>query len=265
MGRVRAVLVTVPRAYPRNVTGGVVQQVDAVVARARVARDVGRPEQARELLGAALVRAPQDPTLLAEIADVSYSPRRFDDALRYAGQAIAVAPHLAGPHVTAALTYDVFYRHDDALRHARLAVRLEPHDLDALLALAFVIVTVGAALGLGVIVVLWHWSRQPAAFWVLVTVLCVIALTLLLETLIALCADLPRRVRWIPVLVAAVPIAVVCGGLWWGAHEVMSEPFRSAERLPRPSVPRFTPKPLPTMPSFRVTVPTTPPPPPGDR
>ncbi|WP_405177355.1 hypothetical protein OG225_23720 [Nocardia sp. NBC_01377] len=490
-----------------------IRQTETVVARARAARELGRPEHARELLGAALVESPDDPILLEEIADISFSLDRFEDALRYAGRAITMAPQRSGPHVTAALAYEIFDRHDDALRHARLAARLELEDPSALLALAFVIVTgpwrrrtrgksevtavlervsalapddadthaavaeiyqrmahvtatrehidaglradpthadlltmraefepgrreavatlrgllatrpghttarlrlaaitwkammrlaswlwfftaavtvaslwigpgglryvsapafavipiawfgvfrtlrkqlppgyltrrlrrpasvaallvlvfsgslaevgvallrldrtaaavrggyvllLAAACGagfahllffltwlgrrggdrdaaeasghavvslvfvtggaivlLGVIAALRHWSRQPTAFWVLVVLACGIALTLLLESAFALYPDLRPGARWIPVLVAAVAVA----GMWWGAHELGSEPFRSTERLPRPTVPRFTPKPLPTMPSFRVTVPPAPRPT-GDR
>ncbi|WP_216916256.1 tetratricopeptide repeat protein [Nocardia noduli] len=249
------------------------------------------------------MESPDDPILLEEIADISFSLDRFDDALRYAGRAITMAPQRAGPHVTAALAYEIFDRRPASvaallvlvfsgslaevgvvlLRLDRTAAAVRggyvlllaaacgagfAHllffltwlgrrggDRDAAEAsghavVSLVFVTGGAIVLLGVIAALRHWSRQPTAFWVLVVLACGIALTLLLESVFALYPDLRPGARWIPVLVAAVAVT----GMWWGAHEPGSEPFRSTERLSRPTVPRFTPKPLPTMPSFRVTV-----------
>ncbi|MGN2636979.1 tetratricopeptide repeat protein [Nocardia takedensis] len=117
--------------------------VEAVIARARVAKEVGRAEEAHRMLGAALLTAPDDPVLLEELADVCMALSRPDDALRHAGRSIALEPERAGPHMTVALVYDMLGMGAHAERHARTALRLAPDDAGASLILASTLVAQG--------------------------------------------------------------------------------------------------------------------------
>ncbi|MET8775015.1 hypothetical protein ABZV58_08295 [Nocardia sp. NPDC004654] len=110
------------------------------VTRARAARELDRLPEARRILGEALAAAPEDPVVLAELADVEY---RLDDhaaALRHARAAIAANPDRVDPYLTAALVHHYEDERDEALRYARAGVGRAPHDVGALLVLARVIV-----------------------------------------------------------------------------------------------------------------------------
>ncbi|MEV0292817.1 tetratricopeptide repeat protein [Nocardia sp. NPDC050710] len=112
------------------------RQVGSVVARARAATNLGRVEEARQIVGAALLGAPDDPVLLELMADLAYRLDRNEEALRYALAAIAADPNRFDAYLTAALAFDVDRRHDEAIRYARMGVRLAPDSDSALLTLA---------------------------------------------------------------------------------------------------------------------------------
>ncbi|WP_225726423.1 lipopolysaccharide assembly protein LapB [Nocardia sp. JCM 34519.1] len=99
--------------------------IEPVIGRARIAEELGRLEEARRILGEALVAAPNEPRLLQRLADIVYQLERFDDALRYAGMAITANPRSVDAHLTAALAYDARRDHRNAVRHARIAVALD--------------------------------------------------------------------------------------------------------------------------------------------
>ena len=125
--------------------GNAMRTIEAVVARARAAKDVGRTEEAYRLLGAALLDAPDDPLLLEELADVCMASGRPADALRHAGRSIAVDPVRAGPYTTVALVYDMLGQAAEAERHARTALVLAPEDPGVLVILASTLVGQGRA------------------------------------------------------------------------------------------------------------------------
>ncbi|MBL1078768.1 hypothetical protein JK358_30630 [Nocardia sp. 2] len=110
-----------------------------VLEKARVASDLGRLDEAREIVGKALADAPHDPGLLEEMADIAYRLDRVDEALRMAGLAIAADPDRVEAHLTAALAFEAAARDEEAVRHVRVAVSLEPENPAALLTLAGVL------------------------------------------------------------------------------------------------------------------------------
>ncbi|QLY29697.1 tetratricopeptide repeat protein [Nocardia huaxiensis] len=110
-----------------------------VLEKARVASDLGRLDEARDIVGKALEEAPHDPGLLAEMADIALRLDRVDEALRMAGLAIAADPDLVDAHLTAALAFEAAARDEEAIRHVRVAVSLEPDSPAALLTLAGVL------------------------------------------------------------------------------------------------------------------------------
>ncbi|WP_228002686.1 tetratricopeptide repeat protein [Nocardia australiensis] len=122
-----------------------------------------------------------------------------------------------------------------------------------------IVLSFAAPAVLGLLAVLRHWSRQPAAFWAAVAIASIIAVTLLIEMLTAVLLDRrPFRVGW--VALAAVPILVlaICG-IWWGANRIVTQTFHSEERLKVPTFPEMPP--LPPVPTFHFTPPVLSPPP----
>ncbi|WP_067847370.1 tetratricopeptide repeat protein [Nocardia lijiangensis] len=109
------------------------------VRRAHTARDLDRPAEARRILGAALAVTPDDPLLLAELADIDYRLNDYAAALRGAQAAIAADPDRVDAYLTAALVHHRNNEQDEALRLARTAVRIAPHSVSALLTLAQII------------------------------------------------------------------------------------------------------------------------------
>ncbi|MBF6329514.1 tetratricopeptide repeat protein [Nocardia transvalensis] len=110
--------------------------VDRALARADAAVHLGRLDEARRIVGTALVGAPEDAALLERMADIAYRLDEFDEALRMAGAALAADPDRTDAHLTAALAFEVKGRTESALRHARLAAALAPHDTGVLLTTA---------------------------------------------------------------------------------------------------------------------------------
>ncbi|MFI2472262.1 tetratricopeptide repeat protein [Nocardia xishanensis] len=109
------------------------------VTRARAARELDRLPEARRILEEAVAAAPEDPSLLAELADIEY---RLDDhvaALRHARAAMAADPDRSDAYLTAALVLHLENERDEALRLARAALRVAPHSVGALLTLARII------------------------------------------------------------------------------------------------------------------------------
>lgn len=111
----------------------------SALGRAQVAADLGRLDEARRIIGAALVVQPDDPMLLERMADIAYRLDQTDEALRYATAAIAADPARFDAYLTAALAYDAYTMREEAQRHARMATRLAPDNVAALLVLARVI------------------------------------------------------------------------------------------------------------------------------
>ncbi|MFX0576655.1 tetratricopeptide repeat protein [Nocardia nepalensis] len=109
------------------------------LGRAEVAAELGRLDEARRIIGEALVQQPDDPVLLERMADLAYRLDRTDDALRYATAAITADPARIDAYLTAALAYDAYGMREQAQRHARLATRLAPDNVSALLVLARVV------------------------------------------------------------------------------------------------------------------------------
>ncbi|ATL69079.1 hypothetical protein CRH09_25790 [Nocardia terpenica] len=116
--------------------GGDVIEVERVLARADAARELGRVEEARRILGEALVVAPEDPALLERMADIAYRLGRIDEAVRVAGAALAADPGRTDAHLTAALAFEVRGRTEASMRHARTAVAQAPHDTGVQLTVA---------------------------------------------------------------------------------------------------------------------------------
>ncbi|MCP2316794.1 Tfp pilus assembly protein PilF [Nocardia amikacinitolerans] len=110
------------------------------VTRARAARDLERLPEARRILGEALAAAPEDPLMLAELADIEYRLDEHVAALSHARAAIAADPDRIDAYLTAALVQHSEDERDEALRYARTAVRIAPHSVSALLTLARIIV-----------------------------------------------------------------------------------------------------------------------------
>lgn len=111
----------------------------SALGRAEVAVELGRLDEARRIIGAALVEQPDDPVLLERMADIAYRLDQTDEALRYATAAIAADPARIDAYLTAALAYDAYTMRDEAQRHARMATRLAPDNVAAMLVLARVI------------------------------------------------------------------------------------------------------------------------------
>ncbi|MFI9510166.1 tetratricopeptide repeat protein [Nocardia sp. NPDC052566] len=113
--------------------------VEFAIERVRIAEESGRLDEARQVLMEALVAAPGEAVLLEKLGDIAYRLGDGDEALRFAGAAIAAAPHRGDPHLTAALVYCAWGLHEDALRHARHGAALDPYDISGTLTLAKVI------------------------------------------------------------------------------------------------------------------------------
>ncbi len=111
----------------------------SALGRAEVAVELGRLDEARRIIGEALVAQPDDPMLLERMADIAYRLDQTDDALRYANAAIGADPARIDAYLTAALVYDARTMRVEAQRHARMATRLAPDNVAALLVLARVI------------------------------------------------------------------------------------------------------------------------------
>ncbi|WP_410869733.1 tetratricopeptide repeat protein [Nocardia sp. A7] len=111
--------------------------VQAALERARVAKEVGRLEEARRILGTALVDAPDDPRLLVALADIAYGLDEYDDTLRFAGQALLADPDSDGAHVLVAMAYAMRDEWEPALEHGYTAARLRPGEAATLLLLAW--------------------------------------------------------------------------------------------------------------------------------
>ncbi|MFD6395688.1 tetratricopeptide repeat protein [Nocardia sp. NPDC060249] len=117
--------------------GGAVVPVQVALQRARVAQEIGRIEEARRILGTALLDAPEDPYLLVALADIAYELDEYDDTLRLAGQALRANPESSGAHHTVALAYAMLDQWDPAREHGHTAARLRPHDAATALLLAW--------------------------------------------------------------------------------------------------------------------------------
>ncbi|MFC9662321.1 tetratricopeptide repeat protein [Nocardia sp. NPDC127606] len=113
--------------------------VQVALERARVAKEIGRIEQARQILGGALAHAPDDPEVLVALGDIAFSLDRPDEALRWAGQAIVVDPERADAHALVAMAAASLGEWDRALAHGETVVRLLPHDAPSLLVLAWLL------------------------------------------------------------------------------------------------------------------------------
>ncbi|MFD9549698.1 tetratricopeptide repeat protein [Nocardia salmonicida] len=111
--------------------------VQGALERARVAKEIGRIEEARRILGTALVDAPDDPRVLVALADIAYDLDEYDDTVRFAGQALHADPDSARAHQLVAMTYPMREEWDLALEHGHTAARLRPHDAGTLLLLAW--------------------------------------------------------------------------------------------------------------------------------
>ncbi|MEV6136992.1 hypothetical protein AB0L63_13220 [Nocardia sp. NPDC051990] len=112
---------------------------NSALGRAEVAAELGRLDEARRIIGEALIAQPDDPVLLERMADIAYRLDQTDAALRYASAAIAADPARIDAYLTAALAYDAYTMRAEAQRHARMATRLAPDHVGALLVLARVI------------------------------------------------------------------------------------------------------------------------------
>ncbi|MFD6212664.1 tetratricopeptide repeat protein, partial [Nocardia salmonicida] len=111
--------------------------VQGALERARVAKEIGRIEEARRILGTALADAPDDPRVLVALADIAYDLDEYDDTVRFAGQALHADPDSARAHQLVAMAYPMREEWDLALEHGHTAARLRPHDAGTLLLLAW--------------------------------------------------------------------------------------------------------------------------------
>ncbi|MFQ6398225.1 tetratricopeptide repeat protein [Nocardia sp. KC 131] len=112
---------------------------------------------------------------------------------------------------------------------------------------------------MGLLAALRHWSRQPAALWVVIAIVSIIGATLVIEMLMAVLLEKAQfRIRWI-MLIAVPLLALAACGTWWGTDHMVTRTFHSEERLNLPKTPQFPPlRPLPPIPTFRVTIPPLP-------
>ncbi|MFE6920530.1 tetratricopeptide repeat protein [Nocardia sp. NPDC057663] len=111
--------------------------VQVAIERARIAQQIGRIEEARRILGTALLDAPDDPRVLIALADIAYDLDEYDDTVRFAGQALLAHPDSARAHELVALAAAMRDEWDRALEHGATAVRLRPHHAGTLLMLAW--------------------------------------------------------------------------------------------------------------------------------
>lgn len=110
--------------------------VQAALERARVAKEIGRIEEARRILGTALLAAPDDPRVLVALADIAYDLDEYDDTVRFAGRVLLADPDSDRAHILVAMAYSMRDEWDLALEHGYTAARLRPHDAATLLLLA---------------------------------------------------------------------------------------------------------------------------------
>lgn len=112
-------------------------QVEVALERAEVAKRIGRVEEAKRLLGTAVLTAPDDPRVLAGLAELAFDGDDYDEAVRLAGQALLADPESDRAHALIAMAFAMLGRWDQAAEHAATAIRLQPHDPAALLLVAW--------------------------------------------------------------------------------------------------------------------------------
>ncbi|MFE1595744.1 tetratricopeptide repeat protein [Nocardia sp. NPDC058705] len=110
--------------------------VQVALERARVAKEIGRIDEARRILGTALLAAPEDPRVLVGLADIAFALDEHDDAVRLAGRALLADPDSDHAHLVMAMARSMREEWDLALEHCYTALRLQPHDAPTLLLLA---------------------------------------------------------------------------------------------------------------------------------
>lgn len=94
--------------------------------RAETLIELGRSEQAVELLGKALASEPNDAKLWCQLARAQLGLGRNQEVLEAAGQAIALAPDDEYGHRLASYALSEFGKHRQAAQAARECVRLAP-------------------------------------------------------------------------------------------------------------------------------------------
>lgn len=113
--------------------------VQAAIERARVARELGRIEEARRILGTALATAPDDPEVLVALGNIALDRDEPAEASRWAGQAIVADPDHPDAHLVVGMAAVHLDDPRSALRHLETAVRLSPHSAPTLLMLAWLL------------------------------------------------------------------------------------------------------------------------------
>ncbi|MFD4430423.1 tetratricopeptide repeat protein [Nocardia sp. NPDC058497] len=113
--------------------------VQAAIERARVAKEIGKVEEARRILGTALAMAPDDPEVLVALGNIALDLDDPAEALRWAGQAIHADPDSPDAHLVVGMAAVQLGDVDQAMRHLETAVRLSPHDAPTLLLMAWLL------------------------------------------------------------------------------------------------------------------------------
>ncbi|MEV0432895.1 tetratricopeptide repeat protein [Nocardia sp. NPDC050413] len=113
--------------------------VQAALERARVALEIGRAEEARGILGAVLVQAPDDPEVLVALGNTAFALDDPQEALRWAGRAIGADPELPEAQMLAAMCAAMLGEWGRAREHSETVLRLLPHEPASLLLAAWTI------------------------------------------------------------------------------------------------------------------------------
>ena len=113
------------------VAAGAPGNADAQARYAVALTDAGRPRQAAEILGRALVRDSGNATLLRQSARLELLAGHLDVALRRYDQALAVAPDDEAARIGRGVALDMQGRHDDAQAEYRRVLAVAPDNAAA--------------------------------------------------------------------------------------------------------------------------------------
>lgn len=115
----------------------------ATIGLARVWRDLGKPENAFDLLKNALVMAPDSGPLIAEHAGLLHFEHEFETAIRFNRYLICVTPASTKPYANIAEGLAELQRESEALRYIEKAIARDPDSAQLRLNSAFTLLALG--------------------------------------------------------------------------------------------------------------------------